>query len=431
MALVTGHEVDLPAIDARLKEIESTFDNKYWKGDYYMSTQVSAPDDRANAMAVNAGLADSSKWGAILENVLTKKTYSSCFFDRWVFEALCAMGKPDYALLRMYNRYQTMIPCSFTSLWEHYDRWWASRIDAFDDASSLNHGWNPPALFLSQSIAGISPEAAGWSTYHVLPQEAFLTSIKCAVPSIKGRIALELQKTASKYSLRLTSPANTKAIVGMPKGSFSKLTSIQANGTVIWKGTYKGGVAGITWNGEDARYIKFNVEPGTWKLAGLGTLPLTSPKPPPPPPPRDKVLDKKSWTATACVPDGSFPFSGAKIPVDVSAANAIDGDHWTGWRDMTRKQYAGQWFQVDMKKEQVFRRIELDNTWALWDSPAIYLVTVSRDGVNWGTPIATGSGELGITSISFPAQKARYIRVTQTGTSALYHWSIYEFDVYR
>ncbi len=83
-----------------------------------------------------------------------------------------------------------------------------------------------------------------------------------------------------------------------------------------------------------------------------------------------------------------------------------------------------------MKQEQGFRRIVLDNTWALWDSPTGFSVTVSSDGRNWGTPIATGCGELGITSITFPPQRARYIRITQTGTSPTYHWSIYELDVY-
>ena len=70
------------------------------------------------------------------------------------------MGKQDYALLRMYTRYKTMIPCRFTTLWEHYDRWWASHIDAFDDASSLNHGWNPPVILLSQTIAGVCAGSA-------------------------------------------------------------------------------------------------------------------------------------------------------------------------------------------------------------------------------------------------------------------------------
>jgi hypothetical protein len=431
MARVTGHEADLAAIDVKLEQIRSAFDGKYWKGSWYMSSQVSEPDDRANAMAVNAGLADPSKWEAIYNNVLTQKTYASNFFDRWVFEALALMGKQEYALLRMYNRYKTMIPCSFTTLWEQYDRWWASHIDAYDDASSLNHGWNPPALFLSQTIAGIAPETPGWSTFHVFPKEAFLTSIKCVVPSLKGAVTVEMRKTVSEYSLSVHVPKDTTAIVGIPKGSFTKLEIIKANGVTIWEGEYRGGVEGITFNGEDELYLKFNAAPGTWKFSGLGTLLLTSPKPLPTPPAKEVALEKKSWTATASIPDGTFPFSGEKIPIDISAENALDGDHWTGWRDMTKLQQPGQWFQVDMKKAQKFRKIVLDNTWALWDLPVGYSVSVSQDGEDWGEPIATGKGELGITRIEFPEQTARYIRITQTGTSSLYHWSIYEFDVYR
>jgi len=186
----------------------------------------------------------------------------------------------------------------------------------------------------------------------------------------------------------------------------------------------------LTWNGEDADYIKFNVEPGTWTFVGAGELSLASPKPLPPTPPNDTALEKKSWTASASVPDGVFMFN--NTPFDVSAANAIDCDHWNGWRDMTTtNQYAGQWFQVDMKQPQTFYKIVLDNTWALWDSPNKYAVTVSNDGATWGEPIATGSGQLGMTTITFPVQTARYIRITQTGTNAIYRWSIYELDVYR
>lgn len=203
------------------------------------------------------------------------------------------MGKQKYALLRMYNCYQTMIPAGFSTLWEHYDRWWASRSNAFDDASSLNHGWNPPAILLSQTITGLSPEEPAWSTYHVFPKEAFLTSINCVVPSVKGKIKVELKKTASQYSLALHSPANTKAIVGIPKKSFTKLKSVRVNGATIWNGAYRGGIKGISWNGEDDEYLKFNAEPGTWKFAGLGTLPLKSPKPSLPPPAIDVALEKK------------------------------------------------------------------------------------------------------------------------------------------
>ena len=432
IALATGHEADVAVIDQKREAIRSTFDEKYWKGSYYMSAQVKEPDDRANAMAINAGLADRAKWPAIYENVLTKKTYSSCFFDRWVFDALCTMGKQEYALLRMYERYQTMIPCSFTTLWEHYDRWWASRIDAFDDASSLNHGWNPPALILSQTIAGVSPVEPGWSTFQVLPKEAFLSSIKMVVPSIKGDIAVSMKKNATEYALSLNSPADTTAIVGIPKKSFTNLREIKCNDTTIWKGTFiVDAVSGLSWQGEDEDYIKFSVKSGTWKFLGLGQLPTDSPKPASVAlVANDRALDKKSWIASASVADGTFLFSGANLVVDVAAANALDGDHWTGWRDMTKTQYAGQWFQVDMKKEEHFDKIVLDTTWAVWDAPEQYVVRISNDGKDWSQPIAVGKGSKGLTTITFPQQTARHIRIEQTGNNSLYHWSIYEFDVF-
>ncbi|KAA9036084.1 Bacterial alpha-L-rhamnosidase [Ginsengibacter hankyongi] len=431
MALLTGHADDTVAINLRLDTIKTTFNKQFWKGNYYMSSQVNSPDDRANAMAVNAGLAEPSKWNTIYINVLTKVNNASCFFDRWIFEALCTMGKQEYALLRMYDRYKTMIPCSFSTLWEHYDRWWATRRNAFDDASSLNHGWNPPVILLSQSIAGISPEKPGWEEYHVFPREAFLNSINVVVPSVKGEIKVEMKKTTTEYSLQLNSPLRTMAIVGIPKGSFSSLKSIKVNGTNIWNGSYTGGIKGISWVGEDAANIKFKVSPGKWNFLGLGSLVINSPKPVRNLSVNGIKLNKKSWTAKASVKDSTFLFSGDNIPVDVSAANAIDGDHWTGWRDMSHKQYAGQWFMIDMKKKQKFNHIVLDNTWALWDSPNHYIVTVSKDGKEWGDPVASGTGKLGITDITFPSQKAQFIKITQTGQDSTYNWSIYEIDIYR
>ena len=430
MALATEHAADIPLIDQKLARIRNNFDQQYWKGSCYQSSQVATPDDRANAMAINVGLADRAKWDAICQNVLVKQTCASCFFDRWVFEALCKAGRPEEALRRMHRRYATMIPCSFTTLWEHYDRWWASHIDAFDDASSLNHGWNPPALLLSQTIAGISPETAGWGTYHVLPQEAFMKQLNVVVPSIRGNITVDLDKSASTYTLNLDSPANTLATVGIPKGSFTKLDSITVNGSLIWKDSYCGSVNGVTWVGEDAEYVQFHVASGRWQFAGAGTLRIYPPESAVEPVVNGQALDKKSWMASSSVADGTFLFSGDKIPVDIAAANAIDGDHWTGWRDMTATQHPGQWFQVDMGAPQAFDRIVLDNTWALWDSPSQYALTVSDDGEHWGQPVAAGYGKVGINTIKFPEQHARYFRITQTGVNQRYHWSIYELDVF-
>lgn len=175
----------------------------------------------------------------------------------------------------------------------------------------------------------------------------------------------------------------------------------------------------------------FETRKGDWQFSGLGKLDISSPK---------KAFkkkgsairqNKKNWTAKASVKDSLFLFSGIKIPIEVPANNAKDGDHWTGWRDMTQKQYKGQWFELDMKQPLKFNKIVLDNTWALWDSPKMSSVKVSKDGTSWSKPIATGSGTLGIIEISFPSQVARYIKVNQNGNDSLYNWSIYELSVFN
>jgi len=433
MAQITGHSKDIQEIDSRLESIRSSFDKRFWNGRFYQSADVDIADDRANAMAVNAGLASRDKWESIYTNVLSTTTRSSSFFDRWVFEALCKMGKPDQALLRMASRYRTMIESNFSSLWEHYDRFWATWLNDFDEGSSLNHGWNPPAIVLGQSIAGIRPVEPGWKLFQVLPQEAFLTSITTSVPTIKGPVKVEIAKNATQYRLSVNVPPGTEAIVGIPLASFVHLDSVKVNGKSCWRtgGATMPNALGIKAGGESDGYVRFAVGEGSWKFVAQGVLKVACPKPPRPKELVEKPFSKTGWTASASVPDATFEFSGAKIPISAEAANAIDGDYWTGWRDTTRTQYPGQWFQIDMKRPRAFNKIVLDNTWALFDSPTSYEVRVSNDGATWSSPIASGNGSLGITKINFPLQTARFVRITQTGSNSKRLWSIYEINVYR
>jgi autotransporter-associated beta strand protein len=127
----------------------------------------------------------------------------------------------------------------------------------------------------------------------------------------------------------------------------------------------------------------------------------------------DLVINRSGWVASASV--GSSP------------ANAIDGDSTTRWTTGI-SQTNGQWFQVDMRTTNTFYKIVLD-AGSSGGYPQGYQVNVSNDGINWGSPVATGSGSSGLTTIVFPSQTARYIRITQTGTSAT-AWSIYELYVY-
>jgi hypothetical protein len=129
------------------------------------------------------------------------------------------------------------------------------------------------------------------------------------------------------------------------------------------------------------------------------------------------TLNRILWVASSST-------SGSDAP-----ANALDGDLTTRWSTGT-SQAAGQWFQVDMALANTFNQVVLNCVNSANDYPRGYRVNVSADGVNWGSPVATGTGTSGVTTIPFAPQAARYIRVTQTGSVNGTYWSIDEFNAF-
>jgi O-glycosyl hydrolase len=131
------------------------------------------------------------------------------------------------------------------------------------------------------------------------------------------------------------------------------------------------------------------------------------------------ALSRSGWTVTSSSSQSGDP-----------ATNAVDGDLSTRWRTAIKAK-SGDWFQVNLGSRTTFGQIVLDNTAAnAFDSVAKYQVYVSNDGVNWGSAIANGSGDLGKMTITVPPQTAQYIRIVSTAPSFFFHWSIGEINVY-
>jgi glucosylceramidase len=115
----------------------------------------------------------------------------------------------------------------------------------------------------------------------------------------------------------------------------------------------------------------------------------------------------------------------ASTPAD--AANAVDDDATTRWTTGAA-QAPGQWLQIDLGSAQTIRRVVLDTGADRGDYPRGYTLETSTDGSTWTTQAqGTGSGQL--TTIDFPATSARYVRVTQTGSSGSW-WSVADLRVY-
>jgi alpha-L-rhamnosidase len=153
MAAMSGYAGDTAAYRMRMTSISSNFVSAYWKtaGQYFMSSSVTIPDDRANAMAVIAGLAQSQHFAGI-RTVLTQRTFASPYMEKHALEALCKMNSDSLALVRMKTRYTKMVNANYTTLWEVWNGL---------SEGTINHGWNAPNTVLSQYIAGVSPAVAG------------------------------------------------------------------------------------------------------------------------------------------------------------------------------------------------------------------------------------------------------------------------------
>lgn len=177
---------------------------------------------------------------------------------------------------------------------------------------------------------------------------------------------------------------------------------MDANGDSIY-GTHAGPVPG-------GKY-PHNAEVYSTKKAGKVFLHLFSTK-------LLKLLSQAGWTATAS------SSGGADTP-----GRAVDGDMSTRWTTGAN-QTNGQWFSVDLGATQSFNRIVMDAGGSSTHYPRGYQVFVSSDGINWGSAVATGTGLSAATEATFNVASARYIKVVQTGTAAVW-WSIHDFKVYN
>ncbi len=127
--------------------------------------------------------------------------------------------------------------------------------------------------------------------------------------------------------------------------------------------------------------------------------------------------DAKKWKLTASANPGG-------------CSATVDGDAKTRW-DTKASQAPGQWFQIELPEETEIAGLVLDAAKSGSDFPRGYKVELSADGQKWAKPVAQGKGNGPITDIPFAPAKAKFIRITQTGSVNGKYWSIHELAVLK
>jgi len=226
MAQLTGHEEDVAEYRMRMRSIEESFDSVFWSKDCYRSPSHKGKiDDRANAMAVVAGLAKPERYPAI-RNILAREMHASPYMEKYVLEALYLMDVPEQAVARMKTRYASMIDESISTLWENF-----GGKDGKGGSGTYNHAWSGgPLTMLSQYAAGLAPTAPGWKTFAVKPQLAPLTRIDAIVSTPHADVILALRRESKGLRMELTVPPGTQATIEMPAPKVGAWQRITVNG---------------------------------------------------------------------------------------------------------------------------------------------------------------------------------------------------------
>ena len=214
MAQILGKDEDIPFITERKDTISKGY-KTLWTEEGFKSEDVKNPDDRANALAVLSGLAEKEQYDTIT-NVLTTTQNSSPYMEYYVLEALCQMGEYEVATNRIKDRYDGMMTEDYSTLWEFWDSWRGTK----------NHAWSGgPLVIMSKHFAGITPIEAGYEKVKIDPQYTLSDNINCTVPSVKGLVTLNYQKTDGEYVINLTLPKDAKAVLYAPADAVVNINS--------------------------------------------------------------------------------------------------------------------------------------------------------------------------------------------------------------
>ncbi|WP_231956935.1 MULTISPECIES: discoidin domain-containing protein [unclassified Actinoplanes] len=137
------------------------------------------------------------------------------------------------------------------------------------------------------------------------------------------------------------------------------------------------------------------------------------------------------WPRSVGARPGEIPLTGATavaVPPGEGAPLAVDGDASTRWSSGAA-QAPGQYLQVDLGADRVFRRVAVDSGDNLGDYARGWQLSVSRDGATW-TTVAAGAGTGQLTEVALRPTRARYLRITSTGGSGSW-WSVADLRLYR
>ena len=128
----------------------------------------------------------------------------SVYGAQYLLEACYRLGLADHALDLMRAEHDrgwlNMIKSGSTVTLEAWDWRYKNNLD-------WNHAWGAaPANIIPRFLVGVRPQEAGFASAVVAPQPASLAAFSAKVPTIRGPVSVNYEKTAGKGVLAIAAP---------------------------------------------------------------------------------------------------------------------------------------------------------------------------------------------------------------------------------
>lgn len=174
-------------LNNRKKTIEDNFNKLFWKGTCYSSGSL--VDDRANAMAVLAGLCPKENYRHI-RKILVSVFNATIYMENYVLTALCEMGYIEDAYKRMVSRYYNLAMNENTTLWED-----------FYILGSKNHAWSgSPAAIAFKYFLGIDT-TDGFRSFLVKPDRTIFRKMHGRFYAGNGFVTIDVNNDTGELNI--------------------------------------------------------------------------------------------------------------------------------------------------------------------------------------------------------------------------------------
>lgn len=214
MAELLGLQEDAASYRRQRKTITDAVNRVCWTGSAYRHPDYpGATDDRVQALAILAGIATPDKYDVLFE-VFKSEEHASPYMEKYVMEALFAIGHGDYALERTQRRYDFIVNHpDYDTLFEGWD----VGVNGNWDCGSVNHAWSGGALaVLPTMMFGIIPTEAAWKRFSVKPDTNIFRNCELSFPTVAGKVAMSLRRDQGLITWTLEVPKGTTADVTIP-----------------------------------------------------------------------------------------------------------------------------------------------------------------------------------------------------------------------